>query len=173
MLRCPELHRSIENLLNAYRGIGEQHMQELPIFNRRLEVEAVGFTQWEGRLLGVLITPWFMNLILLPGDQDDWSQVASGTSASWELPAGKYAFTMNPDKAIGVHQSLALFTTVTDFPDQQTARAVAQEIMDRILTNEGHQKIKPLESVAELPTRVLERPVSRRDLLRRFIPAEK
>ncbi len=167
------MHAAIDNLLNAYRGICEQHMQGLPIFNPHLEVEAVGFTQWEGRLLGVLITPWFMNLVLLPRDQDDWSQLASGTSETWELPAGEYEFTVNPDKATGIHQSLALFTSVTDFPDQQTARAVAQEIMDRILTSERQQEIKPLKSVTELPARVLERPMSRRDLLRRFIPAEK
>lgn len=164
---------AIDNLINAYRRIGEQRMQGLPIFNQRLEVEAVGFTQWDGHLLGVLITPWFMNLVLLPGEQDDWSELASGTSAAWELPAGEYEFTVNPDTATDVHQSLSLFTTVTDFPDQQTARAVAQEIMDRILTSGVQHGSKPVESLNELPARVLNEPMSRRDLLRRFISAEK
>ena len=148
-------------------------MQDLPIFNPNLKVEAVGFTPWQGRLLGVLITPWFMNLVLLPGAQDDWSELASGTSETWELPAGEYEFTVTADDALGVHQSLSLFTTVIDFPDQQTARAVAQEITERILTNDVQSETKPVESLDELPTRVLDKPMSRRDLLRRFLPAEK
>lgn len=164
---------AIDNLINTYRRIGEQRMQGLPIFNQRLEVEAVGFTEWDGHLLGVLITPWFMNLVLLPGEQDDWSKLASGTFTAWELPAGEYEFTVNPDTATGVHQSLSLFTTVTDFPDQQTARAVAREIIEQILTSGIQHEAKPVESLNELPARALDKPMSRRDLLRRLIPAEK
>ncbi len=167
------MNYSIDRLVDSYRRIGAQRMQDLPIFNPNLKVEAVGFTPWQGRLLGVLITPWFMNLVLLPGAQDDWSELASGTSETWELPAGEYEFTVTADDALGVHQSLSLFTTVIDFPDQQTARAVAQEITERILTNDVQSETKPVESLDELPTRVLDKPMSRRDLLRRFLPAEK
>ena len=167
------MHFAIDKLLDAYRRIGEQRMHGLAIFNQRLEVEAVGFTEWDGHLLGVFITPWFMNLVLLPGEQDDWSELASGTSAAWELPAGEYEFTVNPDTATGVHQSLSLFTTVTDFPDQQTARAVAREIIEQILTSGVQHEAKPVESLNERPARVLNEPMSRRDLLRRFISAEK
>ncbi len=167
------MNYSIDRLVDSYRRIGAQRMQGLPIFNPHLNVEAVGFTPWQGRLLGVLITPWFINLVLLPDAQDDWSELASGTAEVWELPAGEYEFTVTADDAIGVHQSLSLFTTVIDFPDQQTARAVAQEIMERILTSDVQPETKRVKSLNELPTRVLDKPVSRRDLLRRFFPAEK
>jgi hypothetical protein len=43
-----------------------------PILNNRLEVETVGFVNWgeeNGEFaseVGILITPWFMNIVLLP-----------------------------------------------------------------------------------------------------------
>ncbi len=40
-------------------------MRGLPIVNPALAVEAVGFAPWEGHWLGVMVTPWFINLTLL------------------------------------------------------------------------------------------------------------
>ena len=36
--------------------------------NPAVEVEAVGFAPWDAHWLGVMVTPWFMNLMLLPRD---------------------------------------------------------------------------------------------------------
>ncbi|WP_059287489.1 [NiFe]-hydrogenase assembly chaperone HybE [Aquitalea magnusonii] len=57
-----------------FRDIAASRMQGIPILNPALQVEAIGFQQWggpQGRLwAGVLLTPWFMNLLLLPIDTD-------------------------------------------------------------------------------------------------------
>ena len=41
-------------------------MKGMPIYNPTLAVEAVGFREHEGRQAGVMVTPWFMNLTVLP-----------------------------------------------------------------------------------------------------------
>jgi [NiFe] hydrogenase assembly HybE family chaperone len=152
-------HSAVTRLIEAYRHINEQSMQGLPIVNPQLEVDAVGFTVWRGRLLGIIITPWFMNLTLLPIEQEeDWSNLKPGNKRTWELPSGNYEFIVSPIEGVGVHQSLSLFTTVTDFPDHQVARAVAQAIMDKLLE---HCTVRPEKTT-----------VSRRELLRKFIPKE-
>ena len=46
--------------------IQRERMADIPLLNPALEVQAVGFSVWEAYCLGVLITPWFMNLMLLP-----------------------------------------------------------------------------------------------------------
>ena len=50
-------------------AIYRERMQGLPIVNPELSVEAVGFEPFEAHELGVLISPWFMNLVLLPADE--------------------------------------------------------------------------------------------------------
>jgi [NiFe] hydrogenase assembly HybE family chaperone len=56
----------VADLVARYQAIYEERMRDLPIVNPKLAVEAVGFDQWEEKDLGILITPWFMNLVLLP-----------------------------------------------------------------------------------------------------------
>src|SRR3546814_5333263 len=57
----------ISSLAIRFRQIGDEQMRELPFYNANLEVEAWDFSAFDpDHLIGVLITPWFMNLVLLP-----------------------------------------------------------------------------------------------------------
>ena len=78
-----------------------------------------------------------MNLVLLPGD-DALRVFKQGASVKIELPAGPYDFTVSHDEEVGTFLSAILFRTVSDFPDQQTARDVAEEIAALVRT-EGKQ----------------------------------
>lgn len=152
----------LDSLLTHYRRIAAARMRGLPLYNDRLRVEAVGFAPWQGGRLGVLITPWTMNLILLPAEG---ARVpAAGGTQGVVLPGGAYRFQANAG-AGPPHLSLALFTTVTAFPDQATARAVALETLARLFTPAGPEGGPPpgLEHA-------LQRPLSRRALLARFLP---
>jgi len=165
----PNLQPAVERLVAAYRQIGNERLHGLPIFNARLEVEAVGFTPWEGHLLGVLITPWFMNLILLPGEQAEGYDLKLGASKSWTLPSGSYEFCACPAENAGPHQSSPLFSTVVDFPTQELARTIAREIMDRVLLPAMDE-----QTTAEgLPNREESKSVTRRDLMRNIVLRKK
>ncbi len=157
----------IRNLVEFHRRVAVERMRGLPIFNGRLEVEAVGFREFDGRVLGVLISPWFMNLILLPGAEDDWSDIGVGASSTWEFPAGEYEFHAGDLEGVGPHYTAALFSTVADFPDQDTARAVAESVMEGLLANDPS---RASESVRKGGGDVLfDETMSRRRLLRRVI----
>ena len=148
-------------LVEAFERIHWERMRGLPVVSRVLEVEAVGFTHWRGRQLGVLIAPWFMNLMLLPGKGDDWRGLSKGARQHWELPAGEFEFFVAEVAAI-TYQSCALFTSVLEFQDQATARAVALEVMRRIMkpgeTGSGADA-SPMDATT----------ISRRELLRRYL----
>ncbi len=157
----------IRTLIAAHRRIAEERMRGLPVFNQRLTVEAVGFRVVEGRLLGVLISPWFLNLVLLPGEEDDWTDVAVGSACVWEFPAGQYEFHAAELPGVGLHYTAALFSTVADFSDQETARAVAEGVMERLLNDD---RSRPPETVRKGGGDVLfGRSMSRRGLLRRVM----
>ncbi len=156
-------HAAVTPLTAAFRDIAEKRMQGIPLVNDSLEVEAVGFTEWDGRLLGVLIAPWHMNLVLLPGENDDWNHLESGEKQAWKLPSGEYEFTVSRLEAVPVYQSCALFSSVEAFPDQQTARLVAQTIMAEILESPG----KHGTGHATLPSEAPGEKLSRRELFKR------
>lgn len=128
----------VGGLCDAYRRVARERMQGLAVCNPALEVEAVGFADWQGRCLGILVAPWFMNLVLLPGARDDWRALPTGARQGWTLPGGAYEFTVSRVEGADVHQSCALFTTVLDFPDQDTARGVAGAVIDAVRRERGN-----------------------------------
>ena len=164
------MHSAVEGLVAGYRVIWRERMHGLPICNPHLRVEAVGFHAYGRCLCGVLITPWFMNLVLLPADGEQWFAATFGDKVIWRFNAGEYAFTPAVLEDTGVHLSTPLFSTVQDFPDQATARQVAEEVL-RQLDVEGEDTVVQDPLAESLQQSGLRRPVSRRGLLRDWLTA--
>ena len=90
-------------------------MKDIPITNNELEVEAVGFKKFEKYELGVLITPWFMNNILIPEIKDDIYQDTShkkitiGDKIDIKFSAKSYTFLAQKDDTLGFYLSCSLY----------------------------------------------------------------
>ena len=82
--------------LNASFRDAAERMQGLAIVNPALEVEAVGFAPWQDHWLGVMVTPWFMNLVLLPRVRSRWQSIPVGGKRTLQFPAGVYEFIGAP-----------------------------------------------------------------------------
>ena len=122
----------VADLVARYETIYEERMRDLPIVNPRLAIEAVGFEPWEDKCLGVLITPWFMNLVLLP-DTGELADLPQGKRIECRFPSGPCELAVYQDEELGAYLAAVLFRTVADFPDQDVARAVAEEALAQIL----------------------------------------
>ena len=85
----------------AFRRIEAETMADVPILNPALQVEAVGFTRWQGHWLGIVITPWFMNLVLVPGAAESWQSVAPGLRLFRNFPSGDFAFLGSNEPEVG------------------------------------------------------------------------
>lgn len=109
----------------AYREVA-QRMTGLPFVNPALRVQAVGFAPWNGHWLGVLVTPWFMNLVLLPRDPGQWQPLPVRAKHSHRFPAGTYEFIGADDPLLGGHQTCSLFSPMQDFDSHDTACLVAK-----------------------------------------------
>jgi [NiFe] hydrogenase assembly HybE family chaperone len=125
-------------LAAAFRAAAER-MRGLAVVNPALQVEAVGFAMWEGRWLGVMVTPWSMNLMLLPGDAVAWQALAQGEKRRYRFPAGDYEFIGAVDPAIGEFQICSLSSPVHQFADHATAQRVA-ELAREALFDASHAK---------------------------------
>ncbi len=113
-----------QRLVAAFRAAAVR-MQGLPICNPALDVEAIGFAPWNGHWLGVVLTPWFMNLVLAPLDPDAWTSLPPGEKRSCRFPAGDYDFIAARDPVAGEYRMCSLFSPVLEFDDQATAVLVA------------------------------------------------
>jgi [NiFe] hydrogenase assembly HybE family chaperone len=108
-------------------------MQGLGFVNPALAVDAVGFAPWQGHWLGVMVTPWFMNLVLLPHDRSRWQPLPVGGKRKLRFPAGVYEFIGADDPLVGEHQTCSLFSPVLEFEDHAAARLVAQLAREALL----------------------------------------
>lgn len=136
-----------EDLERAFRKVRDERMKDIPILNPALEVAAIGFREWQGHQVGVLLTPWFMNLILLPPDADAWPDEVIGDSRSFVFPSGSYDFLLGEQDGIGRYRCCSLFSPVFEFSDQTVAVATAEAIMAELFEGE-------CESVESTETKV-------------------
>jgi [NiFe] hydrogenase assembly HybE family chaperone len=109
----------------AFRRIETERMAGVAVLNPALHVQALGFARWEGHWLGVLITPWFMNLVLVPGAEAGWRSAADGQRIFRRFAAGDYAFLGGYEPEVGEFQTCALFSPMGCFTDQESACTVA------------------------------------------------
>lgn len=124
---------TVAQLEAHFKSVYDERMRDVPICNSKLAVEAVGFDDCDGDQFGILITPWFMNLVLLPGT-DEWDACAQGENCTVRLPAGEHEFTVGHDDHLGTSLTASLFSTVADFPDQAMARDTAFEVLRLLRT---------------------------------------
>lgn len=116
-------------LVAEFREIWHAKMRDVPMVNRLLSVEAVGFRIVDGRPLGVLISPWFMNLVQLPGEGEDWSGLEPGAKELISFPSGAYEFIHNTRDMIGGYKACSLFSPMGEFRSQMQAQEVARAVM--------------------------------------------
>ena len=97
--------------------------------------EAVGFREYEGRHVGVMVTPWFMNLTVLPSAEDLKVWVAGGTTRL-AFPSGVYDFVVNDLHDVGLIGTCSLFSTMLEFTDHEAAQLAAQTVADAVFEPE-------------------------------------
>jgi len=142
-------------------------MQGLGFVNPALRIEAVDFAPWEGHWLGVMVTPWAINLMLLPQDPARWQPLRPGDKRHYEFPAGDYEFIGARDAAAGEYHMCSLFSPVLQFTDHDTARVTAKVARRALLDARTADYEEPDQAPpADADPGAHAVPASRRDLLR-------
>jgi len=126
-----QIERTLED---AFNTILLERMRNTPLLNPALSVQAIGFGRVEDDWIGVLITPWFMNLVLLPSATGGWCRLPAGTQFKQEFPFGGFMFTVANEARLGVYAQCSLFSPMFQFQDQAAAVAAAQSALNALLT---------------------------------------
>ena len=154
----------------AFRAILQRQMHDMPMTNPALSVEAVGFRRWSDHWLGILVTPWFMNLVLMPRVAAKWHPIDERETRHYVLPAGVFEFIGAHHPALGDYQACSLFSPMFDFADHAGARATAVAALDALFdisNREAGEALTPPGAVADaaISATPAARAVSKRDFL--------
>jgi [NiFe] hydrogenase assembly HybE family chaperone len=122
-----------ERVASLFERIHREQMAGLPLLNNALTVTTLGFQEYEGRILGMLITPWMMSLLLFPKPQDDWQAQALGSKNFITFPSGNYRFLINVIGDLGVCQMHSLHSPMHPFGSQAAAIAEATAFVGKLL----------------------------------------
>lgn len=150
-------------LETAFARIHRERMADVPILNEALGIEAVGFAAHGDDALGVLITPWFMNLLLVPAEPAARSGQRPGEKTVVSLPGGDFEFIAANEEGVGNYRMCSLFSPVFEFADHDTAVATAAAVMERLLTQVDDARPERTEAP---------RALSRRELFQRIACGE-
>ena len=134
-----------ERLQAVFEKIQRERMQDVPVINPKLAVAAVGFHPWRDSYLGVLVTPWFMNLMLLPQTPAQWSDLPELGKQTQAFPSGQYSFITGQEAGIGKYQMCSLFSPMFEFADQAAALETAAIVLQE-LGNEAHVETPDIDS---------------------------
>lgn len=135
-MTAPDLAAAGRALEQAYDTIGRTRMQGLPIVNPELRVKLVGLREWQGDAVGVLVTPWCMNLLALPLTRE-WPATRVGATQVLDLPSGSYDLLAAHLPEVGPHGLGSLMSPMQDFSAQQQAVDAARAAMDLLFAEPG------------------------------------
>ncbi len=128
-------HNPAEAVEQAFFRIQRERMADVPLLNPALAVEAIDFQRWQGHWLGMLVTPWCMSLLLLPGGAQTWISTAQNNRRFVKFPAGDFAFLGSVEAELGEFQSCSLISPMDKFPTQSEASMTARAALIGLLTD--------------------------------------
>jgi [NiFe] hydrogenase assembly HybE family chaperone len=120
-------------VLAAFERIHREQMAGLPLLNPELAVAVSGFQEVQGRISGVVVTPWMMSLLLFPAAGDDWQALSLGAKESFSFPGGAYRCMQNVIDGLGPVMMHSVHSPMHAFPNQASALAEAALFITRAL----------------------------------------
>lgn len=163
------MSRIVQKLEAVFNDIAATRMVGLPICNEALRVQAVGFREWQGLQVGVLVTPWTINLVLLPGDEAELKMLGADEKQKWAFPSGEYEFMGLNEPALGACQICSLISPVAGISSHDDAVLVAGQVMTALFAvpqDDGNEHARVAEAARMKGESLMEQPLSRRDFLR-------
>ena len=127
-------HNPSDLVEQTYSRVYQERMADVPILNPALSVEAIDFQRWQGHWLGIVVTPWCMSVLLVPGSADNWVWTGENKRRFVSFPAGEFAFLGSEEAELGEFQSCSLFSPMGRFANQVEAAMTARASMVALLT---------------------------------------
>lgn len=142
--------------LEARFGEIDGAMRGMPIHNPALEVKAIDFRPFASDAwVGVLLTPWFMNVIILPETPTEVALAEIGAKVAIDLPAGKTMFVVGGDNVIGRYLMHSLISPVLGLATQVRAETEARRRFAAMMEPPAEKPLSRAETSRQYDRRAL------------------
>jgi [NiFe] hydrogenase assembly HybE family chaperone len=161
-----------DKLEAVFSKIANTRMAGLPICNTSLRVQVVGWREWQGFWLSVLVTPWMINLVLMSGEKEQLSALSLDQKVTWAFPSGRYEFMGLNEAELGACHICSLISPVIHIESHEEAVSIAEEAMQELFVSERSdvQRDADNKSMFEAARMqgepIKDKQLSRRDFLR-------
>ena len=144
------MQNQVQQLVRRFEQIAVERMQGMPFYNQNLQVEALGFEETEQGYLGVLITPWFINVVLIFREPPQ-HKASPGDRVSYKLVSGDHEFMTGEDEELGRYDFISLASPTGKYKSQQQAQTMARNKLNALRTPPGDEVAdeQPLNFVAK------------------------
>lgn len=155
----------VKALSALYQHIAATRMQGIPLLNLAVQVEAVGFELVQADAsdaeapaagAGVLVTPWFMNLVWLPLRPLDLSRQV-GCKVPRYVGCECFEFIGAHEDGFGSYEACSLFSPVFEFENHKSAVVTAKTVLEMLrqpASTAAAQAAKPAHSaLPQVPAR--------------------
>lgn len=113
----------------VFSHIAETRMDGVPILNPALGVAMSEMKRFDAYHTGILVTPWFMNLLLFPMETPA-TPMRVGLKRNIALPSGMYEAVWSHEDALGGYWSISLFSPMFEFEEMEIALETARLSME-------------------------------------------
>ncbi len=149
----------------VFSRIERERMHDIPILNPALRVAAVGMRAFGEVWACTLVTPWFINVMLLPKTPElaeAWRRAEVTSKVRHDFPAGAFEFICGGEEELGPYRMCSLFSPVLQFENQEAALGAAEAAIAALFDASLDQAPEPEASSAPPKKETAE--VSRRTL---------
>jgi len=127
----PEDATLVTRLQKVFERIGDESMKDIGLYNHALRVETVGFRRWEDWVAGILVTPWFMNLMMMPTNKTQLDGAVVGTKRRVQMPCGEVVFTVGEVDDVGLYMASSLYSPMGRFHVHEVAATTAWSAVEK------------------------------------------
>lgn len=130
-----------------FKSVHKDEMDDLKLCNKNVHVEGIGFHLHDNHWIGIMITPWFLNLMIIPQSGQPWPELTEGRGKDivLEFPCGNLKFAPRIDPVIGSHLCCLLASPLNDYKTHDEVVSIAHQV---------------LADLQRIPMKAVEEPVS-------------
>jgi [NiFe] hydrogenase assembly HybE family chaperone len=145
-------------LSRHFRFVRDTRMAGLPFLNASVDVCVADCRRVDGDWLAAMVTPWSIQLVLLPGGGALWQDASSGVRCTIGLPVGELVFIGEADEASADHDECVaaflycpLISPLEGVVGTDAARALARDALAAALSPRLSTTEAPPDRATTLP----------------------
>ncbi|AFJ46924.1 hydrogenase 2-specific chaperone [Shimwellia blattae DSM 4481 = NBRC 105725] len=116
-----------------YQEHAAPRMADLPFYRADMPIQCCDFQRFEGQWVGTLLTPWMLELVVMPGPGQVWDERPTGEALGLAFPAGDIRFRVSSPQPDLPLLSCSLLSPLPATLSPEQAQTIARDALRLLL----------------------------------------